>query len=41
MGRWITQGWPVHASIMDSIVEDDRGSAELGLLAAPGRGGFP
>jgi hypothetical protein len=41
MGWWITQGWPVHGSTMDSIVADSRGSLELGLTAALGHGSLP
>jgi hypothetical protein len=40
MGRWTMQGWPVHGSTMDSTVADGRGSLELGLTAALGRGGL-
>jgi hypothetical protein len=34
-------GLSVHGSTRDSIVADDRGSLELSLTAAPGRGGLP
>jgi hypothetical protein len=33
-------GGPVHGSTVDSTVADGRGSPELGLTAAPGRGGL-
>jgi hypothetical protein len=33
-------GGPVHGSTVDSTVADGRGSPELGLMAAPGRGGL-
>jgi hypothetical protein len=33
-------GWLVHGSTVDSIVADGRGSPELGLMAAPVRGGL-
>jgi hypothetical protein len=34
-------GWPVHGSTVDSTVADGRGSLELGLMTAPGRGSLP
>jgi hypothetical protein len=34
-------GWPVHGSTVDSTVDNGRGSLELSLMAASGRGGLP
>jgi hypothetical protein len=33
-------GWPVHGCTVDCTMADGRGSPELGLTAAPGRGGL-
>jgi hypothetical protein len=34
-------GWPVHGSTVDSTVDNGRGSLELSLMVASGRGGLP